>query len=650
MPQEYLQESSLQERMDSLHRWIDVAISRQPPALQVPRVFEVRLKEGSLRSGLFARAPVKRGDIYTSVPWECVMTAEKALHSPYLGPVFRQIEQRFGKRDDATILALYLISERARGRESPWWPYIQTLPSDEEFQHLPFYWSDADLEELRGSLFYLDVLDQRKRVAEGWHRLYSRILAFRRYTFNPWIFTAAAFRWAYHVWQTRCIFVHPKPPRRTSQALRDPDETHLNAPFEESSTFFKAYHDQLSLRGSVWAFVPFVDFTNCRFMDSQRMSRTEYDSQLQAVTMAAPEDIGQDEEIYENYGWSNHSYLLSHGFMLDDHPEDSLHLPPLFMPIYDEQRCFLLNSILHHKLGHAIPSTYPISLSRSIQPEMLAVVYVVEEEEEEIQRIMRNLVDQVDDGTSTRREVAQRLLLQLPPAALGLVFASLVRYTKGTLLCWERGSLERDAAILEDPTVNLRPHQRLAIEFRLSQRRLASDLVQFYDELEAMSREKARAQETEVDKREPGGKEKSPMPEAKPSDSKRQDLNGGASSLDEQRLEEYAVTPESRDGQEQGHAAGSQVVAATMPQAQEQGGKAKAGPVPEAGMEITTTDGAMAMAVPGSWLRDSVGSSFEYPSPGKEEAGQERDEDEQEDQEGHLGLYGGASSPSSSSL
>ena len=38
------------------------------------------------------------------------------------------------------MLALFLISERMRGTESFWHPYIATLPKDADFYHMPFYW------------------------------------------------------------------------------------------------------------------------------------------------------------------------------------------------------------------------------------------------------------------------------------------------------------------------------------------------------------------------------------------------------------------------------------------------------------------------------------------------------------------------------
>ena len=104
-----------------------------------------------------------------------------------------------------------------RGVESFWHPYIATLPKDADFYHMPFYWyviherrgwknnlclaihtspcdpattcrSDEDLAELHGSVLFMDVLELRRSVADGWQRVYNRVLRKMPHVFPPEVF------------------------------------------------------------------------------------------------------------------------------------------------------------------------------------------------------------------------------------------------------------------------------------------------------------------------------------------------------------------------------------------------------------------------------------------------------------------------------
>lgn len=107
-----------------------------------------------------------------------------------------------------------------------------------------------------------------------------------------------------------------------------------------------------------------------------------------------------------------------------------------------------------------------------------------------------------------QREAARSALLKLEPAALAVVFSALARYARIALGGWERGSLEEDEALLSSPHSSPSPlaspssssstsatstgclgqNQRTAIRFRRSQRSLAKELVEFYEDLETLSR------------------------------------------------------------------------------------------------------------------------------------------------------------------
>lgn len=143
-------------------------------------------------------------------------------------------------------------------------------------------------------------------------------------------------------------------------------------------------------RRSCWGFVPFIDFTNCRYMESQDSSRTVYELTTNSVVMRATESYAAGTQLFENYGWSNHAYMLAHGFILPDHPKDSLHLPSLLLPIHDESRHFLLTTILGENWND---NHYSVVLGREVDAHVLAVIHIVHMSDESVQSIMRMLVD-----------------------------------------------------------------------------------------------------------------------------------------------------------------------------------------------------------------------------------------------------------------
>ena len=367
------------------------------------RCFEVQATHDESRMGLYCRAEqLKPGDAYLRLPHELVMDVEKALRSPLIGASLRTLEAEFGFRDEPTELVLFLLSERSLGSASFFDPYIATLPSDEDFYHMPFYWSDEDLSELRGHAIFADVLDQRQTVADGWRRVEETTL--RRFghayargisgggsswgsmwrnngweaassaedPFPPNVFHPVAFRWAFHIWQSRCIRIHvgdevansaEEPGRNTPLSPHAPkyevvpgsgvEEEEEKEEEEEEETMSHHTKDEPVDKGmdcvtsadgstavytagdvykamhvlpsecaanlspptplgapvpsqSHWAFIPFIDMTNCRFMKSQKASHTGYDRTQHTVVMRATEVYARNDQLYENctyVGW-----------------------------------------------------------------------------------------------------------------------------------------------------------------------------------------------------------------------------------------------------------------------------------------------------------------------------------------------------------
>lgn len=201
--------------------------------------------------------------------------------------------------------------------------------------------------------------------------------------------------------------------------------------------------------------------------------------------MEATETYNPGEELHENYGWTNHAYFLSHGFILDNHPEDKLHLPALPLPLEDEQRAFLLASVLETGWEYISPTYSPV-VGREVSRADIAVMHIIKMSDMAVQRLMTSLVDHEDENT-TKSQAARKMLFDLDAPALSVVWTALTSQVRDLVDGFARASLEEDEAIVVGEATGggrpgLRPNQLRAIQFRLSQRKLARDLMERYQE------------------------------------------------------------------------------------------------------------------------------------------------------------------------
>ncbi|GMF10119.1 unnamed protein product [Phytophthora lilii] len=93
--------------------------------------------------GVFAKQTLKSGQVTLQVPFKVTMNTESAAQSD-LAPVL----EKYPQIPDDEVLALHLMHERSKGDESFFAPFIASLPTSFD---LPIFWSEAELNELKGT-------------------------------------------------------------------------------------------------------------------------------------------------------------------------------------------------------------------------------------------------------------------------------------------------------------------------------------------------------------------------------------------------------------------------------------------------------------------------------------------------------------------
>ncbi len=146
--------------------------------------------------------------ILASFPLSLAVTPASALADPALGPVYADLLTS-GAADERALVMLFLAVERAKGRSSPWAPWLAALPR--EFG-TPLYFSGAERALLAGTNLGRAVGVLSARLGAAWARLVpdaARLAAAAGLGAPP---TLADFTWAYSVfWSRGMAFPAPAP-------------------------------------------------------------------------------------------------------------------------------------------------------------------------------------------------------------------------------------------------------------------------------------------------------------------------------------------------------------------------------------------------------------------------------------------------------
>ncbi len=156
-----------------------VSRPRSHTALPAGAVDEWVLRNGGIIGGIkteimtaserevLASRTIRKGEVVLAIPRQCILTKAKAELTP-LGQALLGRGETLS--NDGSYLTLLLCEELVKGRRnepSDIHQYIiRNLPTRSEFDHLPLFWSEEELGELRGSTV-LAFLDIRKLSIEA---------------------------------------------------------------------------------------------------------------------------------------------------------------------------------------------------------------------------------------------------------------------------------------------------------------------------------------------------------------------------------------------------------------------------------------------------------------------------------------------------
>lgn len=230
--------------------------------------------------GVIAKSDIKKYEIIMSIPKICLISMDIAL-STTIGKEIGKFMYQELHSPRHSLFSSFLLSEE---QSEKWKFYFDLLPKD--FSYFPIFYTDNELEYLRGSPFLSQIFEKRIEMKSDYDVICNYIPSFSSFPFIKF----------------------------------------CQARMSVSSRIFGVTMN--GVRADV--LVPFADLINHR---TQRQTQWYYDNAQNSFMIQSLEDIKEGNEIYDSYGKkSNAKLLLNYGFCLENNSENEYYLTLKFNP------------------------------------------------------------------------------------------------------------------------------------------------------------------------------------------------------------------------------------------------------------------------------------------------------------------------------
>lgn len=232
--------------------------------------------------GVFAKQSLPSGQVTLQVPFKLTMNIESASRSELAA-----VLEKYPQIPDDEVLALHLMHERSIGKDSFFAPFIASLPTTFD---LPVFWSEAELNELKGTNVLLLTQLMKQHVERDFENIHQAVAEdFPEIFASLPTLTVEDYTWAMSVIWSRAFGVSK-------------GEKYLRVLCPAMDMF---NHD-VSLRN------PLDDFVS-------------FDEEKQMMTHHVPKEVAAGSALHISYGqYSNAKLLYSYGFVARENPRQAV--------------------------------------------------------------------------------------------------------------------------------------------------------------------------------------------------------------------------------------------------------------------------------------------------------------------------------------
>jgi histone-lysine N-methyltransferase SETD3 len=119
------------------------------------------------------------------VPLSHIMTSDVARVSDIGKLVCAAERNGLELRSKHTLLASYLLQEKAKGEASYWAPYLVTLP--QQFKNMPIFFPPEDLAWLKGSMCIEKILERQDSLHLEYDNVCAAVPEFAKFSYDEFV-------------------------------------------------------------------------------------------------------------------------------------------------------------------------------------------------------------------------------------------------------------------------------------------------------------------------------------------------------------------------------------------------------------------------------------------------------------------------------
>ena len=232
--------------------------------------------------GVCAKSKILKEEIIMTIPKECLISLELALETNIGKEIGKFMYSELNSPKHCLLSAFLLTEEKSK----KWKFYFDLLPKD--FSNFPIFYTEKELEYLKGSPFLNQVLDKKIDMKMDYDKICYYIPSFNQF-----------------------------PYKKFCEARMMISSRIFGIQIGENKT------DVLA---------PFADLLNHK---RPRQTQWYYDNMLESFVIQAIEDIDEGCEIFDSYGKKTNSrFLLNYGFALDNNDSSEYPLTVFFNDSY----------------------------------------------------------------------------------------------------------------------------------------------------------------------------------------------------------------------------------------------------------------------------------------------------------------------------
>ncbi len=232
--------------------------------------------------GVCAKSKIVKEEIIMTIPKECLISLELAMETNIGKEIGKFMYSELNSPKHCLLSAFLLTEEKSE----KWKFYFDLLPKD--FSNFPIFYTEKELEYLKGSPFLNQVLDKKIDMKIDYEKICFYIPSFSQFSYQKFC-------------EARMMI---------------------------SSRIFGIQMGE----NKTDVLAPFADLLNHK---RPRQTQWYYDNMLESFVIQAIEDINEGSEIFDSYGKKTNSrFLLNYGFSLENNDSSEYPLTVSFNNSY----------------------------------------------------------------------------------------------------------------------------------------------------------------------------------------------------------------------------------------------------------------------------------------------------------------------------